>query len=228
MRSPKIFGIGLSKTGTSALGMALTILGEKAKHLPKFMYTEDGQFAILPEELEAHTALTDTPVARGYKDLDKQFPGSKFILTIRDSESWLRSCKFHFLPNKPFCNSSDFQRMRTELYGALSYDEQLFTEAYERHLHDVQSYFEGRENDLLVMNIVGGDDWETLCPFLQKDIPDVPFPHTHKTRSIHMTHKLPTALQDKVWLPMKRIENRYRHYRKMSKKMLKSLAKTKS
>jgi len=29
------------------------------------------------------------------------------------------------------------------------------------------------------MNICAGDGWGTLCPFLEKEIPDVPFPKTN-------------------------------------------------
>ena len=40
----------------------------------------------------------------------------------------------------------------------------------------VKEYFRNRPDDLLVMNICGGEGWEVLCLFLNKPIPSVPFP----------------------------------------------------
>ena len=37
------------------------------------------------------------------------------------------------------------------------------------------------EDRLLVIDIVGGDGWEQLCPFLGVPIPEEPFPHSNKT-----------------------------------------------
>jgi hypothetical protein len=34
---------------------------------------------------------------------------------------------------------------------------------------------------LLVMNIIEGDGWDKLCPFLGTKIPSLPFPHENPT-----------------------------------------------
>ncbi len=56
--------------------------------------------------------------------------------------------------------------------------------AIENHLNHkrtkydkIKNYFKDRPDDLLVMNICDGDGWEVLCPFLDKPIPAVSFPH---------------------------------------------------
>ena len=46
---------------------------------------------------------------------------------------------------------------------------------------DVLSYFRDRSDDILILDIISGDGWEKLCPFLDRDIPDVPFPKTNTT-----------------------------------------------
>ncbi|MBL0299362.1 MAG: hypothetical protein IPQ21_19985 [Betaproteobacteria bacterium] len=46
--------------------------------------------------LEQNEALTDTPIPSFYRELDRRYPGAKFILTVRDMESWLLSCKRQF------------------------------------------------------------------------------------------------------------------------------------
>jgi hypothetical protein len=40
---------------------------------------------------------------------------------------------------------------------------------------------------LLIMDIAAGDGWDKLCPFVERDIPPMPFPHQNprgrRTRS---------------------------------------------
>ena len=79
--SPKVLGVGLSKTGTSSLSAALTILGYRTVHYPPLDR--------LRELLDDSDAATDTPVACSFRELDRQYPGSRFILTVRDPDSWL-------------------------------------------------------------------------------------------------------------------------------------------
>jgi len=39
-----------------------------------------------------------------------------------------------------------------------------------------REYFKGRPDDLLILDICGGDGWEKLCNFLSLPIPSVDFP----------------------------------------------------
>ena len=41
------------------------------------------------------------------------------------------------------------------------------------------------KEDILKLNILGGDEWDKLCNFLEVDIPEVPFPHIGE----HKKHK---------------------------------------
>ena len=81
----KIFGIGLSKTGTTSLHVALEILGYSSVHYP-----------VTWEEFDRYDAAHDITVASRFEELDKLYPGSRFILTLRDLNQWLRSCENHF------------------------------------------------------------------------------------------------------------------------------------
>ena len=83
-KQQKIFGIGLSKTGGTSLAKALIILGYRARR------------ARTMKEIRSHDASTDSVVAWRYEILDSRFPDSKFILTVREIESWLESCRKHF------------------------------------------------------------------------------------------------------------------------------------
>ena len=52
-------------------------------------------------------------------------------------------------------------------------------ERYIRHTNEVEAYFEDQPRRLLVMNITQGDGWDLLCPFLDKSVPDIMFPHAN-------------------------------------------------
>jgi hypothetical protein len=80
-----VWGIGLTRTGTLSLNRALEILGYRAVHYPTIAQ-------LLHEPLEA---ATDEPVAVTYKYLDFLYPHSKFILTEREEDDWIRSAAGH-------------------------------------------------------------------------------------------------------------------------------------
>lgn len=164
----KIFGIGLGRTGTNSLYKAVKKLGFTAVHNPKdFNHLSQFQFA------------SDGIPPIHYQFLDKRFPGYKFILTVRDLTSWLRSASAWDGRTKP--GPYRRQASRYALYKSWYYDEYSFMQGYYEHCAKVLAYFKDRREDLLIMNIANGEGWEKLCPFLEKDIPDIPFPHTHRT-----------------------------------------------
>ena len=78
----KIFVIGLSKTGTNSMCDALEYLGFSMVHYPSPNIFGD---------VERVNGCADLPTVRYYKELDRRFPGSKFILTIRSLDDWLKS-----------------------------------------------------------------------------------------------------------------------------------------
>lgn len=181
----KIFGIGLSKTGTTSLNNALNILGYRSKHFPLFLLDYDGKKLSLNMNVaEKLDAITDIPAARFYKKLDKRFPGSKFILTVSDKERWLRSCKRHFWPGQIIKGNNWINKLHKDIYGTVDFDKEHFSRAYDRHIEDVMEYFRNRKKDLLIMNIRKGDRWDKLCSFLGKKKPRMLFPRSNCIWSI--------------------------------------------
>lgn len=162
----KIFGIGLSRTGTTSLTTALNMLGYRVEH-----YFHD------LTRLEWLDGGTDTPIAHCFEELDLRYPGSKFIYTVRDRKSWLESCARHF-SGKPA--SPEDEALRIAIYGTTGFDHVLFEQAYERHEQRVLSHFRGREDDLLTMEICAGEGWERLCAFLDREVPEQPFPRQNR------------------------------------------------
>ena len=105
VQAQKIFGVGLSRTGTTSLNRALQILGINSMHFPcdkttrqelyEFFARQSQGMPIAPSislsALNYCDAITDTPACCIYKSLDVVYPNVKFILTIRDKTSWLNS-----------------------------------------------------------------------------------------------------------------------------------------
>ena len=175
----KIFAIGSAKTATTSLGIALKKLGFKHKSYDYFLSNEiyaAGDYETIFREAEKYESFDDGPWNRGefYTLLDQKFPNSKFILTIRDSSSWVKSHEKHFSSN------SEVLRIRPELW-INDYDQASNIDWYEKRIDQILNYFKDRPEQLLVMNICNGEGWEKLCPFLDLSIPQIPFPSANET-----------------------------------------------
>jgi hypothetical protein len=192
----KIFGIGLSRTGSSSLTRALSRLGYNARHFPVDMTTqreyraffEQPRERLLLTVLNTTDAITDNPVSKVYPALDAAYPGSRFIMTTRDKDDWLRSCeRWWTTAIDPWIvedwtgASGPFMTLVTSVvYGSPRFDRDRFAATWDEHERQVADYFRGREDDLLVMDICAGDGWSKLAPFLGDDIPEDPFPHLNQ------------------------------------------------
>lgn len=173
----KIFGIGLSKTGTTSLARALYQLGFATKDFPSVKYVPHRLLHIRAEQLHHYQAFTDITVIPFYKQLDKEFPNSKFIYTVRNRDNWLKSCAYYPRFLRPVYRLPlKVIKMRQLIYNTVRYDQEKFIAAYERHDADVLEYFKDRPDDLLTIDICGGDAWQPICEFLDVPIPIVPFP----------------------------------------------------
>jgi Sulfotransferase domain len=184
-RNAKIFGIGLSRTGTLSLAKALTILGVKTKHYPNDKTTQDqlrrGSYQLsLLKEVQA---LTDIPVAPYYAQFDRLYPGSRFILTTRSTDSWLTSVENHFRLYLEYRRDDFDDFVCACVYGSLHFSPDRFRYVKELHEANVRRYFADRPRDLLVFDVTQGNDWKVLCDFLDVSIPAEPYPHENVRRS---------------------------------------------
>ena len=94
----KVFCIGFQKTGTKTLHKALETLVYKVcgcRHVLIDPLKRDDWQPVL-EMVEENDAFEDNPWPLLYKRLDQEFPNSRFILTIRDNDKWLRSVVNYF------------------------------------------------------------------------------------------------------------------------------------
>ena len=175
----KIIGVGFQKTGTSTLRESLKILGYKVRDT-----TPRALIPILKQDykkvlriINDYDALEDTPWYMIYRELDLRIPGCKFILTIREEESWYRSVSRHIGDRRSAQHEWIYGRGK----GLPKDDRENTLEVYNRHNQGVMEYFRHRPDDLLEIDFTAGDSWDKLCRFLGKPVPDVEFPHLNKT-----------------------------------------------
>ena len=198
---PKVFGLGLSRTGTRSLTAALHTLGFDTVHYPidrgalDTLVRGDARFP----HLDHYDGITDITVAPYFEDLDRLHPGSKFILTVREEEGWLRSCRNHWTGRSAFEPGDDDAHrthmeirrfLRAAVYAGYEFEPERFRRAYRRHVDAVTRHFAGRPEDLLILRIAEGEGFEKLAPFLGVPTPTQPFPHKGKRLSERMAEKL--------------------------------------
>ena len=99
-----------------------------------------------------------------YKQLDIDYPNSKFILNIRNVDGWITSRFNHgggnyYLKHLKFFRLDDTESGRNEL-------KQIYKKMHENHHKDVLEYFKNRKNDLIVFDIVN-DNIEKVIKFFE-------------------------------------------------------------
>jgi Sulfotransferase domain len=181
----KVFEIGFGRTGTSSLTAAAECLGYHVLHWGAPHHAEmlkelfDGR---LYSCIAGYDFISDC-VAPIFHEVDTAFPGSKFILSVRDELQWLRSFAHHtkVTQQQPQMDFRTFYRIQR--FGCFSFEhnQARLLKSYRDHTLAVQSYFRDRPADLLTINVCAGEGWEKLCRFLDKPIPSIPFPHRNKT-----------------------------------------------
>lgn len=181
---PVVFGLGLPKTGTVTLVQCLNKLGYK-----KVFHHTMHDYRIQRKEPSAIITYGTVNTLKAYHFLAKRF-GNKIVITVRDYDSWIVSamqhCKkgsfeeesFSLDENDPVKIYHLEQRFRR--FGKVFPSKEDLSAAYWEH----QEWLETIKDDpnVLLYNICRGEQWEPLCSFLEKDVPDAPFPHAHKTK----------------------------------------------
>ncbi|MTT52803.1 hypothetical protein F1529_09940 [Alcanivorax sp. VBW004] len=134
-----------------------------------------------------------------YKRLDQAYPGSKFILTVRDNpEQWYRSItRFHAkkfgkdgrIPTVEDLKAAQYVRPGfmynvIRVHGTTDedpYNKDVMIAHYERYNREVMEYFKDRPSDLLVINIAEQGAYQKFVEFLGVDSPYDDFPWENKT-----------------------------------------------
>jgi hypothetical protein len=187
----RIFGIGMHKTATSSLHTALTILGFKSAH-----WLDAGWAKRIWQEMneqgrsgtmEQFYAVSDLPIPLLYRKLDNAYPGSKFILTLRSEENWIKSVEKHWTADhnqfrKTWKRDAFTFKIHKALYGQSNFDKEVFLTRYRQHNAEILEYFKDRPGDLLVLDMELADTWRSLCEFVKRPIPAIHYPREFVTQ----------------------------------------------
>lgn len=193
----KIFNIGFHKTGTTSLTHFMREHGYNPLHNTAYsmrrlnMGSQTDIFkgdagsvnlasildkTLLQELVQEYDFFSDNPWPLLYRQLDQGFPNSKFILTRRNIDSWIKSIVRH--------SGSQHTRMRQLIYGYGNPANHVthYREVYSVHNRDVVRYF-GNRKDLLIVDIEDDDSRiaESLAEFLGLGNNRIPFPTSNKT-----------------------------------------------
>jgi hypothetical protein len=185
----KVFGIGLSRTGTRSLSRALALLGFRSLHWPhdeatqtELMAYYNGNSPFHLTVADQYDVVADTPIASVFEELADQYRDARFVLTVRERNSWLKSCARFF---SALALQEDSVRpddryvaaIRRRVYGRINFDAAAFSEAYDRHMRKIRKRFKTMPERLLIFDITAGEGWQQLCSFLNLPLPSASFPH---------------------------------------------------
>ncbi|PCI55798.1 MAG: sulfotransferase family protein [Gammaproteobacteria bacterium] len=161
----KIFIIGLPRTATTSVCVALLGLGFKTAHNA---YTQHA--------FSEAKVLADTPIFCDYQTLDKDFPNSKFIYLTREPSLWLPSIKQLLQRMMVNLQRSDggfnphLKRCYSDVFFPLTADnieqDEFLLSCYQRHQQGIFDYFDQREQDLLTLDVSNEQSYQALLTFL--------------------------------------------------------------
>lgn len=179
----KLFIIGLPRTGTTSISVALLDYGFKVAHTA---YTK--------RAFELADVVSDAPCFCDYKELDQLFPHSKFVYLERSLEHWVPSMQMllgkmlpELAPKTGYLNPV-LKRAMNQTFAPFSASNPLSKEhleaCYIRHEQQVMDFFAQRE-DFLRIDISHSDSLQTLVRFIGiEPAAKVQFPHLNSGKQV--------------------------------------------
>lgn len=196
----EIIGAGFGRTGTNSLKLALEQLGFGPCHhmfelrdhpelVPDWEAAANGQKMDWQQVFRNYRSQVDWPGARYWRELTLAFPDAKVILSIRDPNEWFDSVQATIGPFMEAHGKHDAMQdnARAEMQyktivqqvfdGRLS-DRDYAIGIFKKHVEEVQASIPKER----LLTFAPNDGWEALCRFLNKDIPDTPYPNSNSTK----------------------------------------------
>jgi hypothetical protein len=196
----KIICVGQPKTGTKTLKQIFEKLGKKTSGYPLCFLKNNSDYitiddihidtdnffnniGYLDKNLEMFDFFHDVPYSFNYELIDKQYPDSKFILTIRDENDWFKSL-FHYvrLP-LPECSPKKLLNVIYHHEIILEEHKEEVIGLYRKYNNDVITYFKNTPEKLLIINLCDKNKNEQeiiqkICQFTKLTISNnFVFPH---------------------------------------------------
>lgn len=191
----KFFQIGFSKCGTKSLAdffknnyistvhhefgyLAVNMDQNYKQGLPLIPKGYENYYGFFDMERLYDLPLISIPKMY-FAELDRQYPGSKFILNVRNKEAWLKSKARHPAYHHGMrwldLHAKFFNKSKEEVL-------QMWSREWDEHYSAVLEYFKGRQNDLLIFDI-DNDKPEKICEFFKEYFRLDPKLYEHKNKS---------------------------------------------
>lgn len=176
----KVFGVGLARTGTTSLHLAMGELGlRSAPDSVALLNAIDRSF------LDRYDAFFDNPIPFRYQELDEACPGSRYIVTHRPVDSWLRSMEWLFGPGLDRLDPAT-RRIGDEVhrvvYGIDRFDRDRLRAVHIDHYAAIADWV--REKPHVWIELEDGLSWEPICDLLGRPVPEVPFPRANEAIAV--------------------------------------------
>lgn len=207
LKTEKVFCIGANKTGTTSIEAVFESLGLKVgKQSTAELFLHDWakqDYRKIIRYCFWADAFQDLPFSYPgtFEAMDKAFPGSKFILTVRkDADEWYDSLvRFHTkivgkgrIPTADDLRQYNYRypgflwdaaQLRYGANESTLYNRELYTGCYEEHNRKIREYFKDRPGDLLELNIADVDAMERLVTFLGYKYMGQKMPHRNSSKN---------------------------------------------
>lgn len=139
-----------------------------------------GQLPDWDEAYAGYQSAVDWPTAHYWRELSAYYPQAKVILTVRDAERWYQSISetiWHAIKPGNDPASVGVKLISEATFGGRLHDRAHALSVFRAHIEEVQASLPPER--LLTYDV--RDGWQPLCGFLDKPIPDIPFPRTNST-----------------------------------------------
>jgi hypothetical protein len=178
----KLIIIGLPRTGTTSVSMALLEHGFKVAHT-----------AFTKRTFELAEVFSDTPCFCDYPELDQLFPDSKFVYLDRAIELWIPSMQMLLTKMQKNLGAEGYfnpimKRCFHDTFELLNSDEPLsvqhLSHCYQQHQQQVFGYFTNRD-DFLSIDVSDSGSLSVLLNFLGIEADkNLDFPHVNAGRMV--------------------------------------------
>ncbi|MBK0399946.1 hypothetical protein H0I76_12160 [Limibaculum sp. M0105] len=191
----QVIGTGVGRTGTYSLKLAINQLGlGPCHHMEEVLLNPQTQVPLWaaatggkpdwPAIYASYGSAVDWPTAGFFRELHAAYPTAKFVLTVRNPESWQASFeetiyKLLALPDLVPEHARPWHEMCVSVVARtgfpLGLDAAALRQRFEAHTEAVKAAIPA--DQLLVYQVKEG--WGPLCAFLGVPEPDAPFPRTN-------------------------------------------------
>ncbi|GLQ56948.1 sulfotransferase family protein [Devosia nitrariae] len=196
----EIIGAGFGRTGTSSLKVALEHLGFGPVHhmfevrdnphlLPPWQAFVEGRGIDWETAFRGYRAQVDWPGAACWRELARDFPDARVILSVRDPDDWFDSVQATIVKllgtrgQQPDKHINALVEMGHKLIEQGIFGGRLSERAHaigilNAHIEEVKATIAPAR--LLVFDVREG--WEPLCAFLGCPVPAITFPKLNSSR----------------------------------------------